>query len=169
MEVSMKIPKVLGAAAKSNAAKNGMKAFALVAIVGFALVPVFSQTAKSPTAPKVPTFKYDGAWPKLPLPNAWTFEGITGLTVDKDDVVWVLERPGDFDNDPIFRRAEVTENYASLNPPTALCCKKPPAVLAFDQAGNLVHSWDPEAQNGLHLILADKAGNIWIGTDTMRK
>ncbi len=154
---------------KSNAAKTGMKAFALVAIVGFVLVPVFSQTAKSPTVPKVPTFKYDGAWPKLPLPNAWTFEGITGLTVDKDDIVWVLERPGDFDNDPIFRRPEVTENYASLNPPTAMCCKKPRAVLAFDQAGNLVHSWDPEAQNGLHLILADKAGNIWIGTDTMRK
>ena len=154
---------------RSNVAKTGMEALALVAIVGFALAPVFSQAAKSATAPKLPAFKYDGAWPKLPLPNAWTFEGITGLTVDKDDVVWVLERPGDFDNDPIFRRPEVTENYASLNPPTALCCKKPPAVLAFDQGGNLVHSWDPEAQNGLHLILADKAGNIWIGTDTMRK
>src|SRR5437667_5192315 len=154
---------------KSNAAKTGMKAFVLVAIVGVVMVPVFSQTAKSPTVPKVPTFKYDGAWPKLPLPNAWTFEGITGLTVDKDDVVWVLERPGDFDNDPIFRRPEVTENYATLNPPSALCCKKPPAVLAFDQAGNLVQHWDPENQNGLHLILADKAGNIWVGTDTMRK
>src|SRR5206468_11492210 len=109
-------------------------------------------------SPKIPTFKYDGAWPKLPLPNQWTFEGITGLTVDRDDVVWVLERPGDFDMDPIFRRPEVTENYASLNPPTALCCKKPPAVLAFDQAGNLVRSWNPESKNGLHLILADKAG-----------
>ena len=42
-------------------------------------------------------------------------------------------------------------------------------MLAFDQLGNLVHSWNPESQNGLHLILADKAGNIWIGTDTMRK
>jgi hypothetical protein len=56
-----------------------MKALALVAIAGFALVPVFSQTAKSTTAAKVPTFKYDGACPRLPLPNAWTFEGITGL------------------------------------------------------------------------------------------
>src|SRR5438552_2098632 len=142
---------------------------ALLAIVVFAFVSVFGQAVKSAAVPKASTFKYDGAWPKLPLPNAWTFEGITGLAVDKDDVVWVLERPGDFDNDPIFRRPEVTENYASLNPPTAMCCKKPPAVLAFDQAGNLVHSWDPEAQNGLHLILADKAGNIWVGTDTMRK
>src|SRR5262245_33695194 len=99
----------------------------------FTLPPMLGQTSKS-TPPKIPMFKYDGAWPKLPLPNAWTFEGITGLTVDKDDIVWVLERPGDFDMDPIFRRPEVTENYASLNPPTAMCCKKPPAVLAFDQA-----------------------------------
>src|SRR2546428_10655551 len=129
--------------------------------VAFAVawISVFAQAPKLATAPKVRSFKYDGAWPKLPLPNAWTFEGITGLTVDKDDVVWVLERPGDFDNDPIFRRAEVTENYASLNPPTAMCCKKPPAVLAFDQAGSLGHSWNPESQNGLHLIFAGKGGN----------
>src|SRR5207249_3002253 len=113
--------------------------------------------------------RIEASWPKMPLPNSWTFEGITGLTVDKEDLVWVLERPGDFEFDPIFRRPEVTENYASLNPPTAMCCKRPPAVLAFDQLGNLVHSWNPESQNGLHLILADKAGNIWIGTDTMRK
>ncbi len=126
-------------------------------------------SAQSKSTPKVPTFKYDGAWPKLPLPNQWTFEGITGLTVDKDDIVWVLERPGDFDEDPINHRKEITENFASLNPPTALCCKKPPAVLAFDQAGNLVQHWDVENQNGLHLILADKAANIWVGTDTMRK
>src|ERR1051326_1228144 len=106
-------------------------ALALAGLVGYL-------AAQSKSTPKVPTFKYDGAWPKLPLPNQWTFEGITGLTVDKDDEIWVLERPGDFDEDPIFHRKEVTENFASLNPPTALCCKKPPAVLAFDQAGNLV-------------------------------
>jgi sugar lactone lactonase YvrE len=137
-------------------------ALALAGLVGYL-------AAQSKSTPKVPTFKYDGAWPKLPLPNQWTFEGITGLTVDKDDIVWVLERPGDFDEDPITHRKEVTENFASLNPPTALCCKKPPAVLGFDQAGNLVQHWDVENQNGLHLILADKAGNIWVGTDTMRK
>src|SRR5678816_1548547 len=147
--------------------KTWAKPLAMIGAVA-ALVAV-GHVANSAEGDKIPTFTYDGAWPKLPLPNKWTFEGITGLVVDKDDVIWVLNRPGDYDNDPIFRRPEVTENYASLNPPTALCCLKPPAVLAFDQAGNLVHSWNPEAQNGLHLILADKAGNIWIGTDTMRK
>ena len=42
---------------------------------------MFGQATKPTTPPKIPKFKYDGAWPKLPLPNAWTFEGITGLTV----------------------------------------------------------------------------------------
>jgi len=154
---------------RSKVGKKAMKVLTFVAVAGFALIPVLGQLSNTASAPKIPKFKYDSSWPKLPLANAWTFEGITGLTVDKDDLVWVLERPGDFEFDPIFRRPEVTENYASLNPPTAMCCKRPPAVLAFDQAGNLVQSWNPESQNGLHLILADKAGNIWIGTDTMRK
>ena len=47
-------------------------------------------------------------------------------------MIWVLQRPGDYDIDPIFRIPERTENYASLNPPTANCCLKPEAVLAFD-------------------------------------
>src|SRR6185437_3632544 len=103
--------------------------FTLLAVAGFA---VAANAQRGASDEKVPGFTYDGAWPKLPLPNKWTFEGITGLAVDKDDVIWVLNRPGDYDNDPIFRRPEVTENYASRNPPTALCCLKPEGILAFD-------------------------------------
>jgi hypothetical protein len=105
----------------------------------------------------------------MPLPNKWTFEGITGLVVDKNDVIWVLQRPGDYDIDPIFRIPEKTENYASLNPPTANCCLKPEAVLAFDQQGNLLKHWNQADNVAGHLILADNAGNIWVGSDTMRK
>src|SRR5438046_2106130 len=146
----------------ANLVRAAIVALALVSLAGFV-------TAQSKSAAKIPTFKYDGAWPKLPLPNQWTFEGITGLTVDKDDLGVVIERPGYLDQDPATHRKETTENFAARNPPTAMCCKKPPAVLAFDQAGNLVQHWDVENQNGLHLILADKAGNIWVGTDSMRK
>jgi hypothetical protein len=81
----------------------------------------------------------------------------------------VLNRPGDYDNDPIFRRPEVTENYASLSPATALCCLKPEGILAFDMQGNLIRHWNQADKVDGHLILADKAGNIWIGSDTMRK
>src|SRR5579871_507547 len=101
--------------------------------IGFVALAVAGLTAgayaqRGAPDEKVPAFTYDGSWPKLPLPNQWTFEGITGLAVDKDDVIWVLNRPGDFDNDPIFRRPEVTENYASLKPATALCCLKPEGI-----------------------------------------
>src|ERR1700674_1049481 len=188
---------------------------ALVLCAGFcgALVAAYGQEAKPakndraskamPHDGGVPNFKYDSTWPKLPLPNKWRFEGITGLTVDKDDVIWVLNRPGDFDMDPIFKVPERTENYASLEPPTAMCWVKPPAVLAFDQEGNLVRTWNPVSlqqgtglcagkppavlafdqegnllrtwnpvdatSSALHLILADHDGNIWIGSNTMRK
>jgi sugar lactone lactonase YvrE len=63
----------------------------------------------------------------------------------------------------------VTENYASLSPATALCCKKPEGILAFDMKGNLVHHWNQSDPIDGHLILADREGNIWIGSDTMRK
>jgi hypothetical protein len=108
-----------------------------------------------------PHYRYDPTWPKLPLPNAWTFQGITGMFVDDEDVVWVLQRPRDFDRD-------ATENYAAVSPPTAQCCKKPPAVMAFDVEGNLLHAWgDPDEVPGWprseHTILVDRDGLVWIG------
>ena len=111
-----------------------------------------------------PQYRYDPTWPKLPLPNGWTFEGITGMYVDSDDVIWVLQRPRDFD-------ADASENYAARTPPTARCCKKPPAVLAFDAAGNLLHAWgDPETVPGWpgseHTIIVDRSGHVWIGGAT---
>ena len=148
--------------------KTWAKSLALIGAVG-ALVAI-GHVANSAEGDKVPTFTYDGAWPKLPLPNKWTFEGITGLVVDKDDIIWVLNRPGDYDNDPIFRRPEVTENYASLMPATANCCLKPEGILAFDMQGNLIRHWNQADKVDGHLILADnKNGTIWIGSDTMRK
>jgi hypothetical protein len=120
--------------------------------------------AATTTTRAAPAYRYDPTWPKLPLPNGWTFEGITGLFVDRDDVIWVLQRPRDFD-------ADASENYASLSPPTARCCKKPPAVLAFDVEGNLLQAWgDPAAVPGWpgseHTILVDRAGQVWIGGAT---
>ena len=117
----------------------------------------------------MPGFTYDGSWPKLPLPNKWTFEGITGLAVDKDDVIWVLNRPGDYDVDPIFHVPEKTENYASLNPPTAMCCLRPEGILAFDMQGNLLHHWNQADKVDGHLIL-DRSQRRYLGRlDTMRK
>ena len=101
-------------------------------------------------------FVFDGSWPKLPLPNKWTFGGVTGLAVDNDDLVWVLHRPNDLNE---------TENFAALDPPQAECCIKAPAVLAFDRQGNLVHSWDtPQG----HMLMVDSKDQVWVGSDTFR-
>jgi hypothetical protein len=105
-----------------------------------------------------PRYKYDPDWPKL-LPNNWTMEAITGIFVDQDDHIWVLQRPRDFDK---------TENYAALTPPTAECCVQPPAVLEFDADGNLLRSWGgpgyaPGWPSSEHTIFVDTEKNVWIG------
>lgn len=101
----------------------------------------------------VPAYKYDPTWPKLPLPNKWTFGGITGVAVDSDDVIWVLHRPDDLDE---------TENYAKLTPPVGACCVEAPSMLVFDTQGNLLRSWNAPAGN---LLITDKQGFVWIGSD----
>src|SRR5690348_5016470 len=95
----------------------GTKMAAIFVVLGCALALGFARSgrpAKDKPAEErsVPTFKFDATWPKLPLPNQWTFEGVTGLTVDKDGIIWVLHRPEDFDTDPIFHHPNLTENYA---------------------------------------------------------
>src|SRR5665213_3470395 len=90
----------------------GVAASALaLGIAGAALVP--SAWADGP-----PKYKYDPTWPKE-LPNKWTMEGVTGMFVDQDDHIWVLNRPRDLDN---------RENLATFNPPVAECCVAPPAI-----------------------------------------
>lgn len=106
--------------------------------------------------PALPRLTFDGTWPTLPLPNKWTFGGVTGLAVDNDDLVWVLHRPNDLND---------TENFAALMPPQAECCVKAPAVLAFDRAGALVHAWD--TQQG-HMLLVDSKDRVWVGSNTFR-
>lgn len=104
-----------------------------------------------------PTYRFDPTWPKLPLPNKWWMQGVTGLYVDDNDNIWVLNRPNNLDD---------TENYAAIDPPSAECCIAPPAIIAFDQEGNVIKSWDAKQGHGM---MVDHAGNVWIGSDTVRK
>ena len=114
--------------------------------------------AASEGGPGPVKYHYDPNWPK-PLPANWALGGITGLFVDQDDHIWVLNRPRDLDE---------TNNYATLNPPAADCCVAAPAVLEFDAAGNLLRSWGkPDMVKGWpkseHTIFVDKAHNVYIG------
>jgi sugar lactone lactonase YvrE len=127
----------------------------LAGVCAVSLGVIGSDVAVSAQAP--PRYKFDAEWPKVPLPNKWWMGGVTGLDVDADDNVWVLNRPADLDE---------TENYATLNPPTAECCVKPPAVIAFNRQGDVIASFDAPQGHGMAV---DAAGNVWIGSDRIRK
>src|SRR5260370_14820992 len=135
--------------------KTWVKAFALVFGLCGAIALSISPAARAQTAPR---YKLDGDWPKT-LPINWTIQAVTGIFADKNDHIWVLNRPRDLDK---------TENFAMLTPPTAECCVTPPAVLEFDIEGNLLKSWGvpgsvPGWPGSEHTIFTDKEGNVRIG------
>ena len=43
-----------------------------------------------------PKFEVDPSWPK-PLPNGWQFGTTIGVTVDQQDHIWIVHRPGQQD------------------------------------------------------------------------
>lgn len=107
-------------------------------------------------AQSVPRLKFDPDWPR-PLPNKWKLGGVTGLAVDKDDNVWVLNRPNDLTD---------IELHAELDPPLADCCVRPPAMIHFDQDGNVIGYFDAPQGHGMAV---DREGFVYIGQNTVRK
>src|SRR6266403_686978 len=103
-----------------------------------------------------PKYKFDPDWPK-PLPNKWKMGGVTGLAVDKDDNVWVLDRPNDLTD---------IELEAELTPPIADCCVRPPAMIHIDKGGDVIGSFDAPQGHGMAV---DSKGSVYIGQDTVRK
>src|SRR4029077_5248516 len=79
----------------------------------------------------MPVYKVDPFWPK-PLPNKYLMQGAPTMVTDKDDHIWVLNRPRDINPD---------ESGAASTPPRTDCCSAAPAVLEFDTDGNLLTSW----------------------------
>ena len=117
---------------------------------------------------QAPKFEVDPLWPK-PLPNHWLMGNTIGVSVDAQDHIWIIHRQGSL---------EAMENYGVANPPgpkrqagvvEAECCAPAPAVLEFDEAGNLLASWGgKDGENYVwplsnHGITVDYKGNVWIG------
>ena len=114
--------------------------------------------------PMAPMFVVDPLWPKN-LPDHWLMGATIGVDVDSSDTIWLVHRntPDQF--------AQTTEIGLTTDPPVAECCQPGPPVLAFDQEGNLVHSWGgpgtetgdyvwPESNHG---VMVDHMDNVWIG------
>jgi hypothetical protein len=73
---------------------------------------------------QVPIFEYDPTFPK-PLPENWAIGAIGGMAVDRQDHVYVVQRPGTLRSNERFTGAADT-------PPKADCCIPAPPVLEFD-------------------------------------
>lgn len=89
-------------------------------------------------------FLVDPLWP-MALPNDWMFGNVVGVAVDSQDNVWVAHRP---------RSQNGSEGT--------------PAVMAFDQDGNVVKSWGgkdsiPEWGTQEHGLYIDYRDNVWVG------
>src|SRR5262249_18439736 len=126
-----------------------LAAAGVLAAAGAAL----AQDAKTAT----PQFQVDALWPK-PLPNNRILGQVAGITVDRFDRIWVVQRPSSL---------TPRERAAEQNPPPSRCCAAAPPVLVFDQSGNLVRTWGgpgpgyqwPESEHG---IFIDDNDFVWL-------
>src|SRR3989442_836999 len=102
--------------------------------------------ARPSAALDVPKFSVDPAWPKIP--NNWQFGQVASVSVDGQDHVWVLQRPG------------------TLSPEEKP--KAAPPLLEFDAAGNFIQAWGGPGQGyewptSEHGVYVDPKGFVWIG------
>jgi hypothetical protein len=120
---------------------------------GVLTLPATSGDARAQEAPRL---VFDPTWPK-DLPNLWKIGGVTGLAVDRDDNVWLYNRPNDLTN---------IELHAELDPPLALCCVRAPSMIQLDRAGRVIGAFDAPQGHGMDV---DSAGFVYLGQDTVRK
>ena len=131
-----------------------------VAIVGVCLMALYVAVgAQGPSTPLgagqgAPRYKYDPDWPK-PLPNKWKLGGVTGLAVDKDDNVWVYDRPNDLTNLELESELGVSD-----------CCARPPSMIHIDKNGTVIGSFDAPQGHGMDI---DSKGFAYLGQNTVRK
>ncbi len=140
----------------------------LLGMMGAAYVSLERKAVVEAAAVQAPKFEVDPLWPK-PLPNHWLLGNVIGVSVDAQDHIWIIHRQGSL---------EAMENYGVANPPgpkrqkgvvEAECCAPAPAVLEFDEQGNLLRSWGGQDGPGYiwplsnHGITVDYKGNVWIG------
>jgi DNA-binding beta-propeller fold protein YncE len=131
---------------------NYMKPYAPVAVI----VVAFLCAALGAQTGGAPRYLYDPGFPK-PLPNKWKIGGVMGISIGKDDDLWVYNRPNDLTD---------IEVEAELNPPLADCCVHPPAMIHFDKYGTVIGSFDAPQGHGMAV---DSKGFAYLGQDTVRK
>jgi hypothetical protein len=117
-----------------------------------------SLSAPATHAQAVPHYKVDASWPKQ-LPNNWMLANAPGMVIDKNDHIWIANRP---------RQLALADAAAAQTPPTGECCIPAPTVIEFDTQGNVLKSWGgpnfaPDWPILEHGLFIDGEGNFWIG------
>ena len=108
---------------------TGGAILALAAVLGIWSARLERRAVVDADTVMAPRFEVDPFWPK-PLPNHWIIGQVIGVSVDSNDNIWIVHRPGTL---------EPKESYLATN--SAECCIAAPDVLEFVQAGNLMHHW----------------------------
>ena len=135
----------------------GLTFVAVLAALGISSTVLQKKATVEASGVQAPRFEVDPMWPK-PLPNHWVQGNTIGVSVDSKDHIWIIHRAGSL---------EAMETYAATN--RAECCKPAPAILEFDEDGNLLNSWGGTDGPGYewpasnHGITVDYKGNVWIG------
>jgi hypothetical protein len=102
-----------------------------------------------------PRYQVDPFWPKMP--KQWILGQVAGITVDRRDHVWLIQRPWSLESD------EKAQN------PEAECCREAPPVMEFDADGNYLQGWGGpgdgyEWPRDEHGIFVDHKDNVWISS-----
>jgi len=121
---------------------------------GQRVVETVAAQSRPSAAREVPKFQVDPAWPKIP--NNWQFGQVASVSIDAQDHVWVLQRPGTLPPEEKSRAA--------------------PPLLEFDAAGNFIQAWGGTGQgtgqqpaqqyewpSSEHGVYVDPKGFVWIG------
>jgi DNA-binding beta-propeller fold protein YncE len=172
---------------KRSFAAIGLAVAAGVAVVSLSLMQFGDAKADREEGPR---FKVDASWPKA-LPNKWLIGQVPGIQVDRDDNIWIVQRPRTLTNDE--RGASAFDiPVAPIPTPPPLdgparsqgsisdCCLPAPSVMQFDPKGNLLRAWGGPADPGKcvetlseattcqwpnteHGIYVDDDLNVWLG------
>ncbi len=124
-----------------------------------ALATISANAAAEESEPAgFPAYEVDTDWPQQPLPNQWLIGDVGNVSVDRNNHIWVIHRPGTLGDWDIG---------ASQDPPTTKCCIAAPPVLEFDTEGNLLRAWGGLDQvedwfTSEHGIFVDDEDNVWV-------
>jgi DNA-binding beta-propeller fold protein YncE len=82
---------------------------------------------------------------------------VSGVAADSHDHIWIIHRP---------RTLSDHDKYGADG--KADCCVPAPAVIEFDQSGNLIQAWGGPGQgfewpDNEHGIFVDSHDNVWVG------